>query len=189
VDFEGAINTTTISCDVVNRTRNQINTEWSVTNFKGVSSFQILNNNSEIFEFTGDPIPGTIPTQTFRNRVTILVLSNDMDRVTLFCGSDTFPAQTVPHFFFRIYRKSYPINHSLAYYIIRSSFTVTVNFMQARQTYIKRLMYESRKVTQKLQLIFVKTQTLSPNQVSSTGARTDGHYQTIVILFLPPTPM
>jgi hypothetical protein len=66
-DVEGAINTTTIdiTCDVVNGIRNQINTEWSVINFKGVSRFQTLSGNPEIFQFSGDPIPGTIPTQTF----------------------------------------------------------------------------------------------------------------------------
>ena len=47
-DVEGAKNATTISCDIVNRTRDQINTEWSVTNFRGVSSFQTLSSNPEI---------------------------------------------------------------------------------------------------------------------------------------------
>ena len=56
MDFEGAKNATIISCEIVNTTRNQINTEWSVTNFRGVSSFQILINNPEIFHFSGDPI-------------------------------------------------------------------------------------------------------------------------------------
>ena len=103
-DFEGAKNTTIITCDIVNITRNQINTEWSVTNFRGVSSFQTLSSNPEIFHFSGDPIPGTMPTQTFRNRLTILNMTNDLDRVTLSCGSNTFPTQA--HFLFRIYRKS-----------------------------------------------------------------------------------
>ena len=104
VDFEGAINTTIITCHIINRTRDQINTEWSVTNFKGLSSFQTLSSNPEIFHFSGDPIPGTMPTQTFRNRLTILNMSNDLDRVTLSCGSNIFPTQAL--FFFRIYRKS-----------------------------------------------------------------------------------
>ena len=104
VDFEGAINTTTITCDIVNRTRDQINTKWSITNFRGVSSFQTISSNPEIFHFSGDPIPGTVPTRTFRNRLNILNMSHDLDQVTLFCGSNTFPTQA--HIFFRIYRKS-----------------------------------------------------------------------------------
>ena len=112
VDFEGAKNTTTISCDVVTSKRNQINTEWSVINFRGVSTSQILSSNTEIFHFSGNPIPEITctSTQTFQNRLTILVLSNDLDQVTLFCGRNVFPAQASPHFFFRIYRKSFPSN-------------------------------------------------------------------------------
>jgi hypothetical protein len=72
-------------------------TEWSVINFKGVSSFQTLSGNPEIFRFSGDPIPGTISTQTFRNKLTILNFSIDLDRVTIFCGSNTSSAQA--HFF------------------------------------------------------------------------------------------
>ena len=118
VDFEGANNITTITCDVVASTRNQINTEWSETNFIGVSGFQTLSSNPEIFYFSGDPIPGTVPTQTFRNRLTILNMTNDLDRVTIFCGSNTIPAQA--HFFFRIYRKfflvvNYDYEHSYFY--------------------------------------------------------------------------
>ena len=103
VDFEGAKNITTITCDAVTSTRNRINTEWSVTNFRGVSGFQILSRNPEIFHFSGDPIPGTIPTQTFQNRLTILTMTNDLDLMTIFCGSNTIPVQA--HFSFRIYRK------------------------------------------------------------------------------------
>ena len=117
VDFEGALNSTNIACDIVNRSRHQINTEWSISNFKGVSSFQMLSD-PEIFLFSGDPIPGNVPTQTYQNRLTILILSNDLDRVTIFCGSSTFP--TLAHFFFRIYRKHYN-------YLSLSLLTVTVN--------------------------------------------------------------
>ena len=103
MDFEGAKNATIITCDIVNTTRNQINTEWSVIDFRGVSSIQTLSNNPQIFHFSGDLIPGTVPTQTFQNRLTILNMTNDLDLVTIFCGSNTFPTQA--HFLFRIYRK------------------------------------------------------------------------------------
>ena len=54
-------------------------------------------SNPGIFLFSGDPIPGIVPTQTYQNRLTVLVLSNELDRVTISRGSSTFPAQ--PYFF------------------------------------------------------------------------------------------
>ena len=85
VDFEGSINVTTITCDVVSTTGNQINTEWSITNSRELSNFRTLSDITapEIFLFSGDPIPGTVPNQTYRNRLTVLVLSNDLDQVTI----------------------------------------------------------------------------------------------------------
>ena len=104
VDFEGSINATTITCDVVTTTGNHINTEWSIINFRELSSFRTLSDITapEIFLFSGDPIPGTVPNQTYRNRLTVLVLSNDLDQVTIFCGSSTFP--TLAQVSFRVYR-------------------------------------------------------------------------------------
>lgn len=119
VDFKGSINATTITCDVVNTTGNQINTEWSVTNFRELSNFRMLSDITapEIFLLSGDPIPGTVPNQTYRNRLTVLVLSNDLDQVTIFCGSSAFP--TLAHVSFRVYRKyrslSYLNNHGSIY--------------------------------------------------------------------------
>ena len=109
MDFEGAINVTTITCDIVNRSRSQESTEWSISSFKGVSGFHTLTDitASEIFLFSGDSIPGAVPNLTYRNQLTILVFSNDLDRVVIFCGSNAFPAQA--HFIFRIYRKCYPL--------------------------------------------------------------------------------
>ena len=103
VNFEGKLNATTITCDIVNRSRNQINTVWRISNFRGVSSFRVLGDNiaSEIFLFSGNPIPG-YPTLTYRNRLMILVFNSDLDRVKISCGSSTFPVQA--DFIFRIYR-------------------------------------------------------------------------------------
>ena len=104
VNFEGKLNAATITCDIVNRSRNQINTTWSISNFRGVSSFRVFDDNiaPEIFLFGGDAIPGNVPTLTYRNRLTILVFNSDLDRVKISCGSSTFPVQA--DFVFRIYR-------------------------------------------------------------------------------------
>ena len=93
VDFEGSINATTITCDDVTTTGNHINTQWSIANFRDLSNFRTFSGitASEIFLFNSDPIPGTVPNQMYRNRLTVLVLSNDLDQVTIFCGSSTFP--------------------------------------------------------------------------------------------------
>ena len=177
-DFEGAINSTIITCDFVNRIRDQTNTDWSVINFRGVSNIQTLSSNLEIFHFSGDPIPGSVPPQIFRTRLTVLNMSNDLDQVTILCGSNIFPTA---NFYFRIYRKSklFYLSCSLLTYLM---------FIQAHPNYIKRFMYESRKGIQKLQLTFVKTPFLSLNQVSSIGARMDNHYRKMII-YLSPIPM
>ena len=103
-NFEGTLNATTITCDIVNRSRNQINTVWRISNFRGVSSVRVLADNiaPEIFLFDGDAIPGNGPTLTYRNRLTILDFSSDLDRVTVSCGNSAFPVQA--DFVFRIYR-------------------------------------------------------------------------------------
>lgn len=104
VDFEGTLNATTITCNIVNSSRNQDKTVWSISNFRGVSSFRVLGDDTapEIFLFSGDPIPGAGPIQTYRNRLTVLVLSSDLDHVIISCGNNTLPVQV--HFAFRIYR-------------------------------------------------------------------------------------
>ena len=110
VDFEGTLNVTTITCNIVNYSRIQDRTVWSISNFRGVSSFRAFGNDisPEMFLFSGDPIPGAPPTQTYQNRLTVLVLSSDLDHVKVACGNSTLPVQA--YFVFRIYRKpNYPL--------------------------------------------------------------------------------
>ena len=103
-DFEGTLNATTITCSIVNNSRNQDKTVWSISNFRGVPSFCALGDDTapEIFLFSGDPIPGAGPIQTYRNRLTVLVLSSDLDHVIISCGNSTLLVQA--HFTFMIYR-------------------------------------------------------------------------------------
>ena len=111
VDFEGTLKVTTITCNIVNNSRIQDRTVWSISNFRGVSSFCVFGDDiaPEMFLFSGDPIPGAPPTQTYQNRLTVLVLSPDLDHVMVACGNSTLPVQA--YFVFRIYCKSniYPL--------------------------------------------------------------------------------
>ena len=105
VGFEGTLNTTTISCNVLDiNSKNQDRTVWSITNFRGVSSSQVLDDDTapEIFLFSGNPIPGTAPIQTYRNRLTVLILSSNLDHVIISCGNRSLPVQA--QFPLRIYR-------------------------------------------------------------------------------------
>ena len=120
-DFEGAMNFVTITCNIARSDGSQISTQWTIANFRGLSS-QVINDNlaPELFLFSGDPVP-TLPTLNFRNRLTLLILSTDLDRVTIFCGSGTLQEQA--NVTVRVYRK-----HSFSYIIIMLELYVQVNY-------------------------------------------------------------
>ena len=99
-NFEGTKNATTITCNVTNSLGDQITTQWTLTNFRGSTGLQTINNAApELFETTGDPIPGTM--FTYDNRLTVVNLVRDLDRVTIFCGTGAMPQQG--DFVLRIY--------------------------------------------------------------------------------------
>ena len=101
-DFEGTLNAVTITCNVTNSQGAQITTQWNLENFRGSAGLQTVNNIApELFEITGDPIPGTM--FTFENRLIVSNLVRDLDHVTIFCGSGAMPQQA--NFVLRIYRK------------------------------------------------------------------------------------
>ena len=101
-NFEGTENAITITCNVTNSQEAQISTQWTLTNFRGSTGLQSVNNAApELFEITGDPISDTM--FTFTNRLTILNLVRDLDRVTVFCGTGAMPQQA--NFLLRIYRE------------------------------------------------------------------------------------
>ena len=104
INFEGTVNFTTITCNILNSQGTQIiNTQWFIANFRG-EVYDVIDDMlaPELFLFSGDPVPA-IPTLDVRNRLTILTLSPDLDRVTIFCGSGTNQQQG--SIFIRIYRK------------------------------------------------------------------------------------
>ena len=87
-NFEGAVNDTTLMCNVTGDSDIQIRSTWSVRNFRGVSGLQpvgIADPQHNVFLISGDPIPGF--DITFNNRITILNWTALLDRVELFCGS------------------------------------------------------------------------------------------------------
>ena len=103
-DFEGTVNFTTITCSILNSQGTQlISTQWFIANFRR-ENFDVIDDMlaPELFLFSGDPIPA-IPTLDYRNRLTILTLIPDLDRVTIFCGSGTNQRQG--SIIIRIYRK------------------------------------------------------------------------------------
>ena len=101
-NFEGTENATTITCNVTNSQGAQISTQWALTNFRGSTGLQLVNNAApELFEITGDPIPNTM--FTFINHLTVVNLVRDLDHVTVFCGTGVMPQQA--NFLLRIYRE------------------------------------------------------------------------------------
>ena len=83
------MNITTITCNISNSQGAQISTQWFIANFRGVS-FNVINDMlaPELFLFSGDPIPN-VANEHFSNRLTVLTLNPDLDRVTIYCGSGT----------------------------------------------------------------------------------------------------
>ena len=101
-NFEGTENATTITCNITVSQGAQITTQWALANFRGNTGLQTINNAApELFEITGDPVPDTM--FTFNNYLTVLSLTRDLDRVTIFCGTGATPQ--LANFFLRIYRE------------------------------------------------------------------------------------
>ena len=105
-NFEGAENVTTIMCNVTDDRPIppvQLETRWSIENFRVAGLQTITDNfNTSLFLVSGDPDPVS-PSGSFRNRLTILRLTSDLDGVTVFCGIGALPQQA--SFPLRIYRK------------------------------------------------------------------------------------
>ena len=101
-DFEGAENVTTIMCNVTNGALSpiQLETRWSIANFRGEASLQTITDIN-LFLVSGDPNPIS-PSGSFRNRLTILRLTSELDGATVFCGIGALPQQA--NFPLRIYR-------------------------------------------------------------------------------------
>ena len=105
-DFEGAENVTTIMCNATDGRVPpiQLETRWSIDNFRGVAGLQTITNDfdTNLFVVSGDPDP-VGPSGSFRNQLTILRLTSELDGVTIYCGIGAFPQQA--NFPLRVYRK------------------------------------------------------------------------------------
>ena len=102
-DFEGAENVTTIMCNITISLSIQVTTQWSIQEFRGVG-LQIITNDfdTNLFLVHGDS-DHIWADYSFRNQLTILRLTSELDRVTVFCGSGVHSKQA--NFHLRTYRK------------------------------------------------------------------------------------
>ena len=101
-NFEGAVNASILTCNVTNTAGFITSTAWFVQNFRGSSLLQTIFNDffPEVFSVGGDPVP-TDPTRTFRNQLTLLNFTAELDGATLYCGTGQNREQA--NFFLRVY--------------------------------------------------------------------------------------
>ena len=83
-NFEGAINSTTLTCVVTNEGF-QIDASWSLANFRGVESRRglVLIPDQTLFLVGG----------LFFDELTVTNWTSEVDQVIVFCGTGEQPAQ------------------------------------------------------------------------------------------------
>ena len=104
VDFEGTLESpVTITCNITN-VGIQITTIWHIENFRGNTGLQALSDQA-VQSFPELTIDGDLRPSgsSLRNRLTISVLSSQLDGVTLYCGTGIDPRQA--NYPIRVYRK------------------------------------------------------------------------------------
>ena len=98
------MNAATLTCNVtLSDGLTQTFTEWFVRNLRGNDALQSINEN-DVFSIGGDPLP-TDATRTFRNRLTLLNFTAELDRVTIFCGTGAIGNREQANFYLRVYSK------------------------------------------------------------------------------------
>ena len=108
-NFEGTANASTLTCNVtLSDGSTPTSTEWFVQNFREISALQVINDDffTEIFTVGGDPRP-TDPTRTFRNRLTLLNFTAELDRVMVYCGTGGISYRKQANFYLRVYSELY----------------------------------------------------------------------------------
>jgi hypothetical protein len=94
-NFEGVVNAPTLICNVT-RGEIQIDTFWSIANFRGVpSGVSLLNLMSSQNVFLAEGI--------FLNELRVTNWTSEVDQVIVFCGTGGNPTQT--NVTLRVYRK------------------------------------------------------------------------------------
>ena len=100
--FEGTVNVTVLTCNITNNEGLQISTQWTLGNFRGhESQLQSVSVAPDLFLVTGD-LATSDPRITYRNRLTVLRLTSELDGVKVYCGGGGQFQQA--HFTLRIYR-------------------------------------------------------------------------------------
>ena len=104
----GTINATVIECNVFQEISNdgellQISTTWALLNFRSISQIIVSNIGfAGLFLIGGTPSPSGFLCSTFRNRITVLNFTKDLDESVLVCGT---AKEGQGYFNFRVYSK------------------------------------------------------------------------------------
>ena len=103
-NFEGAVNASTLICNVLNNNGLQTTTTWWIQNFRSQSGVLLISDNAfpDLFSFGGDPVR-TDPTRTHLNQLTLLDFNSALDGATVFCGAAVDHQQA--NFSLRVYCK------------------------------------------------------------------------------------
>ena len=103
-NFEGAQNVSTLTCNVLNSGGARTTTHWFLQTFRSNSGLQAIavGELTELFFIGGDEVP-TDPTRTYRNELTFLNFTSELDGVTVFCGTATNRQQA--NFALKVYSK------------------------------------------------------------------------------------
>ena len=103
-NFEGAQNVSTLICNVLNSGGARTTTAWFLQDFRsnpGRLTAIAVGELTELFFFSGDVVPNT--NITYRNELTFLNFTSDLDGVTVFCGTAINRQQA--NFSLRVYSK------------------------------------------------------------------------------------
>ena len=103
-NFEGAQNVSTLTCNVLNSNGARTTTAWFFQDFRsnpGLTAFAV-GEFTELFFDSGEVVPND-PTRTYRNELTFLNFTSDLDGVTVFCGTAIDRQQA--NFSLRVYSK------------------------------------------------------------------------------------
>ena len=105
-NLEGAQNVSTLTCNILNSGGARTTTAWFLQDFRSFSGLQAIavGELTELFFFSGDVVP-TDTNRTYRNELTFLNFTSELDGVTVFCGTVLVGFQRQANFTLRVYSK------------------------------------------------------------------------------------
>ena len=104
-NFEGAQNVSTLTCNVLSSFSGaRTTTSWFLQDFRSFSGLTAIavGEFTELLFFGGEVIPSDL-TRTYRNELTFLNFTSELDGVTVFCGTAINRQQA--NFSLRVYSK------------------------------------------------------------------------------------